>query len=103
MLCTLWGTTAWSANSTAYTPLRFPGQYHDPETGLHYNYFRHYDPETARYLTPDPLGLTPAPNPATYVQNPHGWGRSTLLGWLRAVAPRRNICSEAPPREKAWT
>jgi RHS repeat-associated protein len=70
---TLWGTTAWAANSTTYTPLRFPGQYYDPETGLHYNYFRHYDPETARYLTPDPLGLTPAPNPTTYVHNPHTW------------------------------
>ncbi|MEU1459294.1 putative T7SS-secreted protein [Streptomyces sp. NPDC005727] len=67
---TLWGTTAWAANSTAYTPLRFPGQYYDPETGLHYNYFRHYDPETARYLTADPLGLVPAPNPASYVYNP---------------------------------
>ncbi|MFD4879554.1 putative T7SS-secreted protein [Streptomyces sp. NPDC058420] len=70
---TLWGTTAWAANSTAYTPLRFPGQYFDPETGLHYNYFRHYDPEAARYLTPDPLGLAPAPNPATYVVNPSIW------------------------------
>ncbi|MFF0159076.1 polymorphic toxin type 28 domain-containing protein [Streptomyces sp. NPDC005263] len=75
---TLWGTTAWAANSTTYTPLRFPGQYYDPETGLHYNYFRHYDPETARYLTPDPLGLAPAPNPDTYVHNPHIW--SDLLG-----------------------
>ncbi|MFI6545557.1 putative T7SS-secreted protein [Streptomyces prunicolor] len=75
---TLWGTTAWAANSTAYTPLRFPGQYFDPETGLHYNFFRHYDPETARYLTPDPLGLLPAPNPATYVPNPHT--RSDSLG-----------------------
>jgi uncharacterized protein RhaS with RHS repeats len=45
---TLWGTTAWATNSTTYTPLRFPGQYYDPETGLHYNYFRHYEPETAR-------------------------------------------------------
>ncbi|MFJ2399505.1 putative T7SS-secreted protein [Streptomyces sp. NPDC087843] len=71
---TLWGTTAWADNSSAYTPLRFPGQYYDPETGLHYNYFRHYDPETARYLTPDPLGLSPAPNPDTYVDNPHTWG-----------------------------
>jgi RHS repeat-associated protein len=71
---TLWGTTAWAADSTTYMPLRFPGQYFDPETGLHYNYFRHYDPETARYLTPDPLGLGPAPNPATYVHNPHTWG-----------------------------
>ncbi|MEV7754896.1 putative T7SS-secreted protein [Streptomyces griseofuscus] len=75
---TLWGTTAWATNSTTYTPLRFPGQYYDPETGLHYNYFRHYDPETARYLTLDPLGLTPAPNPAIYPQNPHT--RSDSLG-----------------------
>ncbi|MBA8944769.1 RHS repeat-associated protein [Streptomyces calvus] len=42
------GATTWPADSTTYTPLRFPGQYYDPETGLHYNYFRHYDPETAR-------------------------------------------------------
>jgi RHS repeat-associated protein len=70
---TLWGSTAWAVDSTAYTPLRFPGQYHDLETGLNYNYFRHYDPETARYLTTDPLGLAPAANPASYVHNPHTW------------------------------
>ncbi|RNG30509.1 putative T7SS-secreted protein [Streptomyces botrytidirepellens] len=68
---TLWGTTTWSRHSTAYTPLRFPGQYYDPETGLHYNHHRYYDPETARYATPDPLGLEAAPNPAAYVTNPH--------------------------------
>ncbi|MEW2401583.1 putative T7SS-secreted protein [Streptomyces sp. NPDC046862] len=79
---TLWGTTTWAANSSTYTPLRFPGQYYDPETGLHYNYFRYYEPETARYLTPDPLGLEPAPNPAVYVHNPHKW--SDPLG----LAPR---------------
>ncbi|MBT2479606.1 RHS repeat protein [Streptomyces sp. ISL-94] len=70
---TLWGTTTWNRDATAYTPLRFPGQYYDPESGLHHNFFRTYDPETARYLTPDPLGLIPAPNPATYVHNPHTW------------------------------
>ncbi|MFE1796148.1 DUF6531 domain-containing protein [Streptomyces sp. NPDC059517] len=75
---TLWGHTAWSARSTTYTPLRFPGQYFDPETELHYNYFRHYDPETARYLSPDPLGLEPAPNPVAYVSTPHT--RSDHLG-----------------------
>ncbi|MFI8266251.1 putative T7SS-secreted protein [Streptomyces sp. NPDC085665] len=73
MRSTLWGTTTWAATSTAYTPLRFPGQYFDPETGLHYNYFRHYDPEVAQYLTPDPLGLAPAPTPRSYVSNPHTW------------------------------
>ncbi|WP_406391546.1 RHS repeat-associated core domain-containing protein [Streptomyces sp. NBC_00887] len=68
---TLWGTTAWARDNSAYTPLRFPGQYYDPETGLHYNYLRHYDPETGRYTSPDPLGLAPAPNPVSYVDNPH--------------------------------
>ncbi|MFJ1618522.1 putative T7SS-secreted protein [Streptomyces sp. NPDC088251] len=68
---TLWGTTAWARDSSTYTPLRFPGQYFDPETGLHYNCFRHYDPETGRYTSPDPLGLAPAPNPVGYVNNPH--------------------------------
>ncbi|SCK35765.1 putative T7SS-secreted protein [Streptomyces sp. WMMB 322] len=70
---TLWGTTTWNADATAYTPLRFPGQYADPETGLHYNFHRHYDPTTARYISQDPLGLDPAPNPVTYVHNPHTW------------------------------
>jgi len=66
---TLWGTTLWRPGG-ASTPLRFPGQYSDPETGLHYNGHRYYDPVTGRYLTPDPLGLAPAPNPHAYVRNP---------------------------------
>ncbi|WP_456044127.1 DUF6531 domain-containing protein [Streptomyces tendae] len=85
---TLWGITAWNSNATAYTPLRFPGQYYDPETGLHYNYFRHYDPETARYLAPDPLGLAPAPNPVTYVDNPHtGVDLLGLSPYYSEIAP----------------
>jgi RHS repeat-associated protein len=67
---TLLGTLLSSSATTAHIPLRFPGQYHDPETGLNYNYHRYYDPATGRYNTADPLGLTPSPNPHTYVQNP---------------------------------
>ncbi|MEU1867089.1 putative T7SS-secreted protein [Streptomyces gardneri] len=77
---TLWGTTTWNKSATAYTPLRFPGQYFDPESGLHYNHFRYYDPESARYLSQDPLGLAPADNPATYVYNPHTWSDPLGLG-----------------------
>ncbi|WP_371669795.1 DUF6531 domain-containing protein [Streptomyces sp. NBC_00289] len=75
---TLWGSTAWPTDSTTYTPLRFPGQYHDPETGLHYNQHRHYDPDSGRYVTPDPLGLSTAPHPTAYVPNP--WAGTDPLG-----------------------
>lgn len=60
---TIWGTPTTVTSDGSDCPLRLPGQYHDPETGHHYNNQRYYDPTTARYLTPDPLGLRPAPNP----------------------------------------
>jgi RHS repeat-associated protein len=66
----LWGTGFWDGASS---PLRFPGQYHDAETGLHYNCQRYYDPATARYASPDPLGLAPGLNPHAYVLNPLTW------------------------------
>jgi RHS repeat-associated protein len=56
---TVWGLTAWNRDATAYTPLRFPGQYDDLETGLHYNVHRHYDPETARFVSSDPPRARP--------------------------------------------
>ncbi|MFD7920618.1 HYD1 signature containing ADP-ribosyltransferase family protein [Streptomyces sp. NPDC059740] len=87
---TLWGTTTWNRDATAYTPLRFPGQYFDAETELHYNYFRYYEPGAGRYLSADPLGLPPAPNPATYVHNPLALSDSCGL------APE---CHDAQPAE----
>ncbi|MFF4105679.1 DUF6531 domain-containing protein [Streptomyces sp. NPDC001903] len=67
---TAWGATQWNRDASAFTPLRYPGQILDPETGFHYNFNRYYDPATGRYISPDPLGLAPALNHYTYVPNP---------------------------------
>jgi RHS repeat-associated protein len=74
------GIIAWKAVYTPFgeavasietieNPFRFPGQYYDPETGLHYNYFRYYNPQTGRYITPDPIGLEGGINLFAYVAN----------------------------------
>ena len=49
-------------------PLRWPGQYHDRETGLYDNYRRTYDPVRGRYLEPDPLGLAGGWNLYAYAE-----------------------------------
>ncbi|PJK14062.1 hypothetical protein CO613_07840, partial [Lysobacteraceae bacterium NML07-0707] len=53
--------------------LRYPGQRHDPATGLNYNYYRDYDPKTGRYIQSDPIGLEGGISTYGYVEgNPLG-------------------------------
>lgn len=55
----------------------------DPETGLHYNYFRYYNPQTGRYITPDPIGLEGGINLFAYVRgNPLRWIDPDALVYL---------------------
>ncbi len=76
--------------------LRFPGQYYDAESGLHYNYFRDYDPETGRYVESDPIGLVGGLNTYGYVEgNP--LGLSDPLG----LAPGDMFATEAAARADA--
>ncbi|WP_415639961.1 RHS repeat-associated core domain-containing protein, partial [Pseudomonas fluorescens] len=79
------GEIVWSAHYRAYgkiarldvnkidNPLRFQGQYFDPESALHYNRHRYYNPDSGRYLTPDPVKLAGGINAYQYVPNPTGW------------------------------
>ena len=55
-----------SITGTATNNQRFPGQYADAVSGLSYNYFRHYDPSTGRYIISDPIGLAGGLNTYAY-------------------------------------
>jgi RHS repeat-associated protein len=65
-----YGTAHVDPDSRAIIHLRYPGHYHDTETGLHQNRFRTYSPELGRYLEPDPVGLTGGLNLYAYSSSP---------------------------------
>jgi RHS repeat-associated protein len=43
-------------DATSKLDTRFPGQWFQLESGLAYNWHRHYDVTTGRYVQPDPIG-----------------------------------------------
>jgi RHS repeat-associated protein len=52
------------------SPFRLLGHYHDDETGLGYAWHRYFDPGTARWLSPDPIGLDGGLNSAAFNGSP---------------------------------
>jgi RHS repeat-associated protein len=62
-----WGGVHAIAGS-ATLDARFPGQWFQLETGLHYNWHRSYDPSIGRYTQPDPLGFVDGPSVFGYAR-----------------------------------
>ena len=63
----------WAQRQGLTNPIRFQGQYHDHETGLHYNRYRYYDPRVGRFVSKDPISYAGGLNLYAYAPNPTGW------------------------------
>ncbi|MEM6989352.1 MAG: DUF6531 domain-containing protein [Myxococcota bacterium] len=81
-------------------PFRFAGQYDDPQTGLHENRYRYYDPAIGRYLSRDPLGLRGGLAQYAYVADP----LTTIdpLGLAARPTPG-SACDGAASARETWT
>ena len=61
-------------NKSSFIPFKYQGQYEDVETGLYYNRFRYYEPNTGTYISQDPIGLVGGnPTLYAYVGSPNNW------------------------------
>jgi RHS repeat-associated protein len=69
----VWGRARKQPAGAIDCPIRFPGQWFDSETGLHYNRFRYYEAEAGRFISPDPIRLYGGLNAYIYTRNPINW------------------------------
>jgi len=58
---------------SAHQPFRLQNQYCDCETGLHYNFFRYYEPDAGRFVNQDPIGLFGGSNFYMFAFNIYRW------------------------------
>ena len=70
-----WGKLKSETNTsgTAHQPFRLQNQDADRETGLHYNFFRYYEPDAGRFVKQDPIGLWDGINFYQFAMNALGW------------------------------
>ena len=78
--------------------LRYPGQYYDQESNLHYNYHRSYSATVGRYTQADPIGLDGGWNRFGYVgQNPLSFTDPLGLSWSCTTIGFVTSCTNNPP------
>ena len=58
---------------SADQPFRLQNQYADRETGLHYNFFRYYEPDAGRFVNQDPIRLMGGENLYRFAPNTGSW------------------------------
>ena len=77
-----WGKLKSETNisGTAHQPFRLQNQYADCETGLHYNFFRYYEPDAGPFVNQDPIGLLGGSNLYRFAPNAQGW--TDLSGFI---------------------
>ncbi|MET3821758.1 RHS repeat-associated protein [Burkholderia sp. PvR073] len=80
--------------------IRFQGQHHDEETGLHYNRYRYYDPQSGRFVSKDPIGLQGGLNVYQYAANPIEWVDPFGLSKAPGTAGRKQVSSKANQNAK---
>ena len=71
---------------SAYQPFRLQNQYADHETGLHYNFFRYYEPDAGRFVNQDPIRLLGGFNLYQLASN--------VLGWIDPLGLAKNAAKK---------
>ena len=74
-------------SGTAHQPFCLQNQYCDRETGLHYNFFRYYEPDAGRFVNQDPIGLMGGANLYAFASNVQGWVDPVGLFGFTGVVP----------------
>ncbi|AZL73602.1 RHS repeat-associated core domain-containing protein [Pseudomonas oryziphila] len=90
--------SAWAKQHGLGNPIRFQGQYHDHETGLHYNRYRYFDFQLGRFISSDPIKYSGGLNLFVYSPNPISW--IDPLGLSKKMGDTVCSCEICPDKPK---